>query len=85
MEDEGKQVEKFEFTPEGETLGYISLDQARVLAMSTARETPGAYGRRFRRMPMAFEAIEEEETDDYYVVTLSVRPEGTFAGTSGRE
>ena len=46
-EDQGKEEEKQEFTPEGETLGYISLDQARVLAMRTARETPGAYGRRF--------------------------------------
>ena len=33
VEDESKQEEdKLEFTPEGETLGYISLDQARVLA-----------------------------------------------------
>ena len=29
-EDESKkEEEKFEFTPEGEALGYISLDQAR--------------------------------------------------------
>ena len=30
-EEEGKQEEKFEFTAEGEALGYISLEQARVL------------------------------------------------------
>ena len=40
----GKQEEeKFDFTREGEALGYISLDQARVLAMRTAREAPGDY------------------------------------------
>ena len=45
VEDEGnKDEEKFEFTAGGEALGYISLDQAQVLAMRTARETPGAYG-----------------------------------------
>ena len=45
VEDESKKDdEKLEFTPEGEALGYISLDQARVLAMRTARETPGEYG-----------------------------------------
>ena len=37
-EDQGKEEEKFDFTPEGEAVGYISLDQARVLAMRHARE-----------------------------------------------
>jgi len=36
-EDQSREEEKFEFTPEGETLGYISLDQARLSAMRTAR------------------------------------------------
>ena len=36
-QDEGKEEEKLEFTPEGETRGYISLDQARVLALQHAR------------------------------------------------
>ena len=50
-EDEGKQEEKFEFTTEGEALGYISLDQAQVLAMRTAREAPGVYGTTYRDSP----------------------------------
>ena len=85
MEDEGKQEEKFDFTSEGEALGYISLDQARVLAMRTARESPGAYGRSFRNVPMAFEVVEAEETEDHYVITVSFRPEGEFVGRAGRE
>ena len=45
VEDEGeKEEEKFDFSPEGEAVGYISLAQARLLAMQTARETPGNYG-----------------------------------------
>ena len=43
-EDQGKEEEKLDFTREGEAVGYISLDQARVLAMRTARETPDEYG-----------------------------------------
>ena len=84
-EDDGKQEEKFEFASEGEGLGYISLDRARVLSMRTARELPGAFGRRFRRVPMAFEVVSEEETEDHYVVTLSFRPQGQFTGTPGQE
>jgi len=33
-----KEEEKFDFTSEGDVLGYISLDQARVLAVQQARE-----------------------------------------------
>ena len=36
-EDQGKEEEKFDFTGEGEAVNYISLEQARVLAMQTAR------------------------------------------------
>ena len=84
-EEQGKPEEKVEFTREGETLGYISLDQARVLAMRTARETPGAYGRRYRANPMAFEVVEGTETEDHYIITLSLRPQGAFTGTPGQE
>jgi len=86
VQDEGKEEEeKLEFTPEGEVPGYISLDQARVLAMETARQTPGAYGRRLAVILMAFEVVEANETEDYYEVTLSFRPQGAFTGTPGQE
>jgi len=85
MAEEEKQEEKFDFTAEGEALGYISHAQARLLAMRTARESPGNYGRRFRGVTMAFEVVESSEDEDYYSVTMSVRPEGAFTGTSGRE
>ena len=42
---EGKQEEKFDFTREGEVLAYISLDQARVLALQHARDNREFYGR----------------------------------------
>ena len=85
-EDQGKPgEEKLEFTREGEAFGYISLDQARVLAMRTARENPGAYGRRYLTRPMAFDVVEGSETEDHYINTLSFRPQGAFNGTPGQE
>ena len=44
-EDEGKKDdEKLEFDSAGQSIGYISLDQARVLAMENARYNIGFYG-----------------------------------------
>jgi len=84
-DQEKKDEEKFEFTAEGEALGYISLDQAQVLAMRTAREAPGVYGPTYRDIPMAFEVVEDADTEDHYVITLSFRPQGQFTGTPGQE
>jgi hypothetical protein len=83
-EDEGKKDE-FEFDPSGEALGYISLEQARVVAMRTARETPGEHGQALSGTRMAYQLVEQENGNDYYIVTLSFRPEGDFAGTEGHE
>ena len=55
-----KDEEKFDFTAEGEALGYVSLDQAQVLAMLTAREMPGAYGATYVDVPMAWVADADE-------------------------
>ena len=85
-EDAGKKdEEKFEFTSEGEVIGYISLDQAQVLAMRTAREQPGAYGSKYLSVPMAFDVVESTETEDHYVVAMHFRPQGEFSGRPGRE
>ena len=84
-EDESKQEEgKFDFTRQGEDRRYISLDQARVLAMRNAGEAHGGYGRR-RDVSMAFEVVEDSETGDHYVVTLSFRPQGRFTGAPGHQ
>ena len=83
--DEGKKEDQFSFTDQGESLGYISLEQARVVAMRTARDQPGDYGRRFSGVRMVFDVVEQQEGEDYYVVTLSLRPQGDFEGTTGQE
>ncbi len=53
--------------------------------MQTAGETPGNYSRRYRDVPMVFEGVEDSETEDYYLVTLSFRPQGQFSGSPGQE
>ena len=84
-DQEKKEEEKFEFTAEGEALGYISVDQAQVRAMQEARDNPGDYGQGFAGVRMVFDVSEQEESEDYYVVTLSYRPEGDFSGAPGQE
>ncbi|MCH8309747.1 MAG: hypothetical protein IIB17_04535, partial [Chloroflexi bacterium] len=84
FENQEEKLDSFEFDEAGEAAGYISLDQARVLAMRTARAEPGEYGR-FVQSPMAFEVSEEEATEDHYVITLAFRPQGEYSGESGRE
>ena len=86
VEQEGKKKEeKFEFDSAGEALGYISLEQARVVAMQTARDDPGEYGPRFEGVSMVFDPVEQEEGEDYYVITMSFRPAGEFRGKLGQE
>ena len=83
-EDQGKEEEKFDFTGEGEAVDYISLAQARVLAMSTARETPGGYGSQYQNVSMAFETVTATEDEDFYNITLSFRPQGDFPESLGK-
>ena len=84
-EDQGEKEDSFEIDSAGEVTGYISLDQARVLAMQMATDEPGNYGQSFEGVRMAFEVVAQERTEDHYVITLSFRPEGDFAGVRGEE
>jgi hypothetical protein len=59
-EEEEKQEEKYDFTADSEAVYYISLAQARLLSMQTARETPGDYGDRLSGVTMVFAIIESK-------------------------
>ena len=85
MAEEDKQEDKFDFTAAGDEQGYISLQQARILAMRTASEEPGNYEQGLATAGMVYEVAEQKEGEDYYEITMSFRPEGNFAGTPGRE
>jgi Tfp pilus assembly protein PilF len=84
-EPEKKDEEKLEFTPEGEGLGYISMDQARVLALRIARESTDFYGPAYPDEGFVQEELGAEEGEDYYRVRLSYRPATGFNGTPGVE
>ena len=85
-EDPGKQEEqKFDFTFTGEVPGYISLDQARVLAIQHARDNTDFYGARFSGITFVWEVISQEETEDFYEIRLSFRPAGRYRGEPGIE
>ena len=73
------------FNAAGQTPGYISLDEARVLAVEHARDNRGFYGRRYRGRELVWEVVNQEEQEDHYDVKLSFRPAGRFRGHSGIE
>ncbi|HIN06203.1 MAG TPA: hypothetical protein EYM65_08215 [Dehalococcoidia bacterium] len=77
-EDADKQEEnKLDFDSAGEALAYISLDQARALALQHARDNRDFYGR-YADRDLVWELIGAEETEDHYEVRLSYRPAGNF-------
>ena len=80
-----KKDEKFEFTPEGESVEYISLGDARVMAIRHARENPEIYGADYQDTTMVWEPVSETEEEEFYDIKLSFRPAGTFTGTPGLE
>ena len=63
--DETKQdVDKLDFNAEGETFGYVSLDQARVQALRLAREDTSVYGERYSETRFAWEVTSAEDGED---------------------
>ena len=85
-EDEDKKdKDTFKFDSAGEERGYISLDQARVLAIRHARDNRDLYGRRYRGRELVWEVVSADEGEDYYDIRLSYRPAGKFKGAAGVE
>ena len=83
--DDGGKEEKFDFTDTGEVLEYISLEQARVLALEHARDHGDFYGPAYSDVTLVREDISQEEGEDYYEIRLSFRPSGRFRGDPGVE
>ena len=77
MAEEDKRDEKFDFNAEGDALGYISLDQARVQAIEHARNNTG--------VGPVWEVSTAHQRDDYYDIRLSFRPFRSFRGEPGVE
>ena len=84
-EDEASKQGTLDFDRAGEARPHVSLERAKLLAMQTARDNRADYGRGFAKVRMNFQAVEHDEGEDYFFVTLSFRPEGDFRGTPGQE
>ena len=84
-EQDKKDDEKVELDATGQAVAYISLDQARVLAMEHARDNQEFYGRRYANRELVWEVVSQEESEDYYDIRLSYRPIEGFRGKSGHE
>ena len=65
--------------------GYVSLDQARSIALDHARENRDIYGRRYRRRDLVWEVVNQEEREDSYRVRLTYQPSRGFRGEAGVE
>ena len=66
-------VKKDEFTPEGEALGYISLDQATLKARTLAMQDEERYRTRLGWDELVWVVSSAETTDDYHRVVVQFR------------
>jgi len=71
------------FDSAGEAIEYISLDQARIVAIRHARENTDLYGRRYRNRELVWDFTSAESDEDYYHINLTFRPAGGFQGEPG--
>jgi hypothetical protein len=65
----GNQEERSDSNPAGAARGFISLDQARALALQHARDNREFYGR-YAEQDLSWNIISADETGDYYEVRL---------------
>ena len=66
-------------------MGYIGMDQARVLAMRRAGEDRSFYGPRYGSRDLVWEVTSAQETEDYYDIKVFFRPATGFRGDPGLE
>ena len=65
--------------------GLVSLDQARDIALAHARDNLELYDRRYRRQPLVWEVLTQEEREAAYYFRLSFQPAQGFRGKTGVE
>ncbi|PKB73537.1 MAG: hypothetical protein BZY75_01395 [SAR202 cluster bacterium Io17-Chloro-G7] len=71
--------------PAGSGGSFVSLDQARDIALGHARENPDLYGGRWSKRPLTWAVLVTEEREDAYYVRLSYQPAQKFSGEPGAE
>ena len=71
--------------PAGSGGGFVSLEQARDIALSHARDNQSFYGGRWRKRPLTGLVLVAEERADAYYIRLSFQPAQKFSGEPGVE
>ena len=64
---------------------FVSLEQARRIAVAYARENQEFYARRYRRQELAWHVVSQVERAEVYDIRLSYRPLREFRGRAGVE
>ncbi|MCH7605813.1 MAG: hypothetical protein IH962_01545 [Chloroflexi bacterium] len=85
MAQDDNEQESGQPEPQPTGSGYVSLDQARAIALDHARENRDIYGRRYRRKDLVWEVVNLEEREDAYRVRLTYQPSRGFRGEAGVE
>jgi hypothetical protein len=71
--------------PAGSSGSFVSLDQARDIALGHARENLDLYGGRWSKRALTWSVSVAEEREDAYYVQLSYQPAQKFSGEPGTE
>ena len=71
--------------PSGGGEEFVSLVQARRIALAHARENRDLYARRYARQDLIWEVVNREELTENYLSRLSYRPARGFLGRAGLE
>ena len=80
-----KDEDKLDVTPEGETAGQISLEEARDLALQHARDNRAFYGRQQATQNLIWEVLSQKERRDYFDIRLAYGTAEGFRGKPGVE
>ncbi|PKB67698.1 MAG: hypothetical protein BZY81_04000 [SAR202 cluster bacterium Io17-Chloro-G4] len=62
---------------------FVSLEQARDIALAHARDNQGFYGGRWSKRPLTWLVLVTEEREDAYYIQLSYEPARKFSGEPG--
>ena len=73
-EDDVNKEDKFEFTSDGEALGYIGLDQAVLLARQSSRQLDDEIRQRLNWATVVWETSYSDQREDSYQIVLRFRP-----------
>ena len=68
---EEKEEGKFAPTPDGESIKYVSLEDALAMAIRHAWWHPEIYGVEYQDVSLTWKSVSQEENEEFYDIKLS--------------